>query len=99
MTNRSPTNASLLILQFNANGLRNHINELQIILHSKRIDIAMITETHFTNNSYFFIPGYKLINTNHPDNTAHGGVAIFIKSSLEFQELPSFRQTTCNPVR
>ncbi|KAL4136299.1 hypothetical protein QTP88_007847 [Uroleucon formosanum] len=51
----------------------------------------MITETHFTNNSYFFIPGYKLINTNHPENTAHGGVAIFIKSSLEFQELPSFR--------
>jgi len=51
----------------------------------------MITETHFTNNSYFFIPGYKLINTNHPDNNVHGGVAIFIKSSLEFHELPIFQ--------
>jgi len=36
------------------------------------------------------MPGYKLINTNYPENTAHGGVSIFIKSSLEFQELLNF---------
>lgn len=92
MISSSPTNASLLILQFNANGLQNHLNELQIIVHSKSIDIAIITETHFTNNSYVYIPGYKLINANHPDNTAHRGVAIFIKSSLEFQVLLRFCQ-------
>lgn len=90
MTSIFSTNASLLILQFNANGLRNHINELQIILHTKRIDIVIITETYFKKSSYFYIPGYKLINTNHTDNTAHGGVAIFIKSTLEFQVPPSF---------
>lgn len=31
-----------------------------------------------------------MIKTNHPDNTAHGGVAIFIKSSIIFKPLPSF---------
>jgi len=92
MVSPSPTNASLLIFQFNTHGLRNHLNELQTTLYTKRIDIAIITETHFTKNSYSFIPRYKLINTNHPDNTLYGGVAIFVNSTLEFQVHPSFCQ-------
>jgi exonuclease III len=79
----SATNNSLLILQFNANGLKNHSNELQTVFHNRRIDIAIITETHFTKYSYIFIPGYKLIKTNHPDNTAHGGVAIAIANYIK----------------
>lgn len=55
------TNKSLLILQFNANGLKNHINELETILHVKRIDIALITETHFTKYYSIYIPGIQVI--------------------------------------
>ncbi|VVC34165.1 Endonuclease/exonuclease/phosphatase,Reverse transcriptase domain [Cinara cedri] len=88
--NSSATNNSLLILQFNANGLKNHSNELQTVLHNRRIDIAIITETHFTKYSHIFIPGYKLIKSNHPDNTSHGGVDILIKTSLYFQLLPNY---------
>jgi hypothetical protein len=36
-----------------------------------------------------------LINTNHPDNTAHGGVAIYVKSSLTYQPLLGFSQDLC----
>lgn len=86
----SVTNNSLLILLFNANGLKNHIHELQSVLYNSRIDIALITETHFTKYSKFHIPGYHLIKTNHPDNTAHGGVALLIKTSLFFQPLPEY---------
>jgi len=39
----SVTNSSLLILQFNANGLTNHAHELELLLNNKRIDIALIT--------------------------------------------------------
>ncbi|KAE9525798.1 hypothetical protein AGLY_014024, partial [Aphis glycines] len=84
------TKKSLLILQFNANGLKNHINELQNVSHHKRIDIALITETHCTKHPNFHIPGYILLKVNHPDNTARGGVAIFIKSSIYFQPLPNY---------
>jgi hypothetical protein len=56
--NNSVTNKSLLVLQFNANGLKNHVNILQNILYDIRIDIALITETHFTKYTHFFIPGY-----------------------------------------
>jgi len=65
MTN-SATNKFLLILLFNANGLKNHVLELQSVLYNKRIDIALITETHFTQYSYIHIPGYKLHKVNQP---------------------------------
>lgn len=55
--NNSATNKSLLVLQFNANGLKNHVNILQNVLYDKRIDIALITETHFTKYTHIFIPG------------------------------------------
>lgn len=90
--NNSVTDNSLLILQFNANGLKNHVHELESVLINKRIDIALISETHFTKYSYIHIPGYTLIKTNHPDNTAHGGAAIFVKSTIEFYPLLSFSQ-------
>jgi len=82
MVNNSFTSQSLLIFLWNSNGLKNYINKLIIILYEKRIDVALITENHFTPNSKFSIPGYKLISAPHPDNTGHAGSAILIKSSL-----------------
>lgn len=91
--NKSVTDDSLLILQFNANGLKNHALDLETVLNHKRIDVALISETHFTKFSHIHIPGYTLIKSNHPDNTAHGGAAIFIKSNIEFYPLPRFSQS------
>jgi len=90
--NNSYTNNSLSILLFNANGLKYHVNEFQTVLFDKRIHITLISETHFTKYSHISIPGYKVLKTNHPDNTAHGGVAIIIKSSIVYQPLPNFCQ-------
>lgn len=86
------TNNSILILLFNANGLKNHSNELQIVLHDKRIDIALISETYFTKYSHIPIPGYHLYKTNHPDYMAHGGAAIYVKATLTYHTLPKFCQ-------
>ena len=92
MPNNSLTNSSLVILLWNANGLQNHKNELIITLNDKRIDLALISETHFTPNTKFKIPGYTLISSNHPDNTAHAGAAILIKSTLQFTPLPKINK-------
>lgn len=93
------TSKSLLILLFNANDLNNHVNELQTVLHNKRIELLrIITETHFTQHSYTHIPGYKLLKTYHPGNTAYRGVTIFIKSTIVFQALLNFCQTFYDPV-
>lgn len=75
-TNNSVTQNSIMILSWNVNGLKNHKVEFHITLQEKRIDIALISETHFTNSYSFNIPGFRLNHINHPDETAHAGTAI-----------------------
>ena len=86
------TNNSLLVLLWNCNGILNHTNELIAILHEKRIDIALIAESHLTVNSRLNIPGYQTISSNHPDGTAHAGSAILIRSSIQFNRLPIYNK-------
>lgn len=87
----NPTSKSLLILTWNSNGLANHKNEILATLQNNRIDIALISETHFTNSSNFYLPGYQTFKTNHPDGTAHAGAAIIVRSSLIFYPLPNIQ--------
>lgn len=94
----SYTSNSLLTLLWNANGLKNHTNELLLTLQEKRIDIVLISETHFTSNSYVNLPGYDSYRANHPDNTAHAGAAIYIKSSLKYHSQTSYL-TIFNPAQ
>lgn len=55
------------------------------------MDVALISETHFTNHSKISHPGYHVIYTNHTDNTARGGAAIIFEPSLKFFLLPQFK--------
>lgn len=75
---------------WNANGLVNHNQELKMFLNIHKIDIMLISETHFTDMSYFKIPSFSLYQCNHPDNTAHGGSAILIKNNVKHYELPPY---------
>lgn len=86
------TAKSMTALLWNANGLYQHRYELEYLLNEKRIDIAMITETHLTANTRFKINGYYIYRTDHPDNTGHGGTALLVKSSLKHISSPSFIQ-------
>lgn len=49
-----------------------------LTLQKKRVDIDLISETHFTNNFYVNIPGYHSYRVNYPDNSAHTSAAIYI---------------------
>lgn len=76
---------NLVIAEWNANGILNHINETEIFLKENYIDILLISETHLTNKSFLKINGYEVVATNHPDNKAHGGAAVLIKSNIKFE--------------
>jgi hypothetical protein len=52
-----------------------------------KIDIALISETHFTSRTVFKIPHFTIYHTIHPDDTAHGGAAVVIRSSIRHHEL------------
>lgn len=76
---------------WNANGLVNHKQELQAFIIHNKIDVMLISETHFSDRSYFKIPNFTLYHTNHPGNVAHGGSAILIKNLIAHYELPKYQ--------
>lgn len=79
---------NLRILEWNANGLLQHQQELQAILVIEKIDICLVSETHFTNESYIRFKGYKTYHTTHPDNDSKGGSAVIIRDSItHYQEI------------
>jgi len=77
----------LRVVIWNANGLSNHKLELQTFLDMHKIDIALISETHFTSRTVFKLPHYTVYHTIHPDDTAHGGAAVILRSSIRHHEL------------
>lgn len=76
----------LRIITWNANGIINKKDELEVLLNTIKIDVCLISETHFTKQSYFNIRGYKIYHTIHPSNQARGGSAVIIKEHIEHYE-------------
>lgn len=54
------------------------------------IDILLVSESHFTDKSYFHIPRYITYHTNHPDKTAHAGTAILIKEAISHHDMMKY---------
>lgn len=79
----------LHIAQWNALGIINHINEVEIFLKNNFINILLISESHLTSKSFFRIRGFDLITANQPYDRAHAGAAILIKSSIKYEVLDS----------
>lgn len=79
------------IAVWNANGLVSHRQELLTFINHNKIDVLLISETHFTDRSYFSIPNYAVYCSNHPDNTAHGGSAVIIKNTIKHYVLPEIQ--------
>lgn len=80
----------LTIFLWNANGITQHLNELQLVLNEKKVQIALITETHLTKASSLKIFGYDMVRADHPDGTAHGGAALLISNKIDHLPLPPY---------
>ena len=81
---------SLRITAWNANGITNHIQEIILFLNINKIDILLISETHATNRTYAKIPNYTVYFANHPDNQAHAGAAVIIRTALKHHVLQPY---------
>ena len=58
----------LRVVLWNANGLSKHKLELQAFLDMHKIDIALISETHFTSRTVFKIPNYTVYHTTYTND-------------------------------
>jgi exonuclease III len=84
--NKAKMNNTLKIMAWNANGLLQHQQELQVVLDTEKVDVCLITETHFTKHSYIKFRGYKVYHTIHPENSAKGGSAVIINENIYHHE-------------
>ena len=78
--------STLRILAWNANGLLQHKELLQVTLIEQNIDVCLISETQFARESYLKLRGFDVYHTIHPSNCARGGSAVIVKTSLSHYE-------------
>lgn len=74
------------IATWNSNGLLKRIDEIELFLINEKIDIFLISESHFTKSSFVNLEGYDCYNSLHPANKARGGATIFIKNNIKHYE-------------
>jgi exonuclease III len=74
---------SLRIMEWNANGLLRHQHELEVILSAENIDICLISETHFTEESFIRFKNYITYHIILPANRARGGSAVIIRNNIK----------------
>ena len=72
-------------MQWNVNGLRRKIHELQHVLRDLNVDVAALQETKVDGSTATRIPDYDCVSA---PRTAHGGgLAFFIKRGLGYSKL------------
>jgi hypothetical protein len=81
---------TLKIMSWNANDLLNHQPELQLVLDINKIYLCLISETHFTKQSFIKFRGYTVNHTPHPGNAARGGSAVIVKNNIYHNEKVKF---------
>lgn len=86
-------NSFLRIVTWNANGLNQRAHELEIFLHENNIDIALISETHFSNKNFIRIKGFNSYWTTHPSGRARGGSAVLIKNNIKHYQQEDIRES------
>ncbi|KAI5697973.1 hypothetical protein M8J77_012423 [Diaphorina citri] len=77
------------ILQWNINGVKNHLNELTVKLRDINPKIICIQESHLKEEENFILKGFNTVRNDFTGGEeACGGVAILIKTNLYYQDLP-----------
>jgi hypothetical protein len=82
----------LQLALWNASGLTQHIEELNMFISHHNIDVMPILETHFTDKSYLKLHKYAVYHTKHKAGTARGGIAIIIKTTIKHHLQSSYKQ-------
>jgi len=79
-------NSTLKLTAWNANGLLQHQQELRAVLDTEKVDVCLVSETHFTKQSCIKFRGHKVCHTIHPENSARGGSAVIINENIHLHE-------------
>lgn len=86
-----------VISQWNCRSAVANKENLENLLSTYKINIALLSETWFKTNKYINFSGYNIIRQDRPDGK--GGVAILTKANITFQEVKlPYMLPECNQV-
>ena len=77
---------SIRVTKWNPNGLLNQKAEIATFVQYNKIDVLLLSETHFTDRTIFKIPLFSKYSTDHLDGTTHGSTAIIIGNTIQHHE-------------
>ena len=73
-------------------GLSPNKDEVELLLNLHKIDILLVSETHFTASNNVKTKNYDNYGTNHLDGTAPARAAVIVKSNTKNNEQPQFKK-------
>ena len=83
---------NLRIMTWNTNGIVQHTENLIVTLVDQKIDLCLISETHFTTESYNKLQGFDAYHTMQPNNCVRGGSAVVIKNKSHITKTSRLRK-------
>ena len=75
------------ISYWNANSLKDKKTETLEFLMNNKIDIFLVSETKYSQNSNINIQGYNCVNKNRIADNIGGGVAIYVAKNIQYNEI------------
>lgn len=85
----APSPASYTLLLTNCRSIRNKVNELQSVMHERKADVVVLTETWLDANipdSTIYVEGYKSVRMDR--NQRGGGILIYIREFYQHDIVP-----------
>lgn len=85
MSSNIINNLNLVIINWNANGIKKNRNTFAAFLSAHNVDIACVSETHLIASDKVKFNGYTTYRKDRLAVRPSGGVAIIIKSKIKHQ--------------
>ena len=85
-----PIDRNFSLAQINVRGLFHKLDQIRLLLYQKHFSVLGICETFLVNSkptSLLTIPGYNMVRRDRLFRGG-GGVVLYIKDSLQFENLP-----------
>jgi len=93
MSSNIINNSKLVIINWNANGIKHNRNTFAAFLSAHNVDIACVSETHLITSDKIKFNGYTTYRKDRLAVRPSGGVSIIIKTKIKHQQsyLPSLQ--------
>ena len=98
MTLQTFLKKDLKFMHLKIRGLHSKIEELQITLKERNVDICSLNETFLKSKKKVDIPGYHLVRKDRSTGKG-GGVAFLVKPDIKFEELELNIQSNINNIK